>query len=151
MKVKKYDLILGFLILVNLFLCLYLVLSHQSNYLCLPGSSCSYVQDSIYSTLFGIKLSLFGVACFALLFIAFLIARFKRKLYWIFFVPSIVGAGLSLYFMYLQLFVLGKVCTDCFLIDGIMIFMFIIVIFELIEFRKEIKSSEKFVEAKLYK
>ena len=144
MKLNKYDIILGLLIIFEIILSAYIGFSSQQNsFLCNVGSSCDTVQNSIYGTLFGIKLAWFGVACFSILFILFLIARVNKKLYWMFFLASIIGAGMAVYFIALQVFVLKQICKECILIDGIAILMLIIVIFEYIDFKKEIVQLEK--------
>ncbi len=149
MKIRKYDLILGFLIILEIVICAYIGLTHGNNYLCTVASNCSYVQNSIYSTLFGMKLAWFGVLCFSILFLLFLIARFNKKSYWMFFAASIIGSGFAIYFILLQAFVLKQFCRECLFIDGIMILMLIIVVFEFVDFRREIaileKSAEKWV------
>lgn len=146
MKFNKYDIILGILILAEIALCIYIGVTGKNNYLCAPGSGCDYVQGSIYGTLFGIKLAWFGVLCFSVLLILFLIARVKKNFYWMFFLASLVGAGLAIYFMSLQAFVLKEFCKNCMVIDGVMFLMFVIVLFEFIDFRKEIRSLEYQVE-----
>ena len=146
MRIKKYDLILGLLIIAEIALCVYIGLSNGNDYICKVGSDCDTVQNSIYGTLFGIKLAWFGVICFLILFILFLIARFDKKKYWMFFLATIIGAGFAIYFISLQVFVLGKLCMDCVIIDGIMILMFIIAIFEFVDFRKEVRQIEKRAE-----
>lgn len=146
MKLRKYDLILGFFIILEIAFCLYLALTHDNDYLCTAGTGCSYVQNSIYGTFFGIKLAWFGAISFSIFFLLFLIARFDRKLYWLFFAASIVGAALAVYFISLQIFVLKQICTDCVIIDTISIFMLFIVILEFLDFRKEISIIEKDVK-----
>lgn len=144
MKLNKYDIILGLLIIFEIVLSAYIGFSSQKDsFLCTIGSSCDTVQNSIYGTLFGIKLAWFGVACFSILFILFLIARVNRKMYWMFFLASAIGALLAIYFIMLQVFVLKQICKECVLIDGVAILMLIIVIFEYLNFRKEIRNMEK--------
>lgn len=155
MQFKKYSLIIGLLILLEIGICLYIGLAPQGdNYLCSKGSDCETVQNSTYSTIFGIKLAWFGVVSFSLLFILFLIARFNQDKYWMFFTASIIGAGFAVYFISLQVFILNKLCKDCIIIDSIMILMFLIIVFEYFAFKKDIIKIEKGlekVEAKLYK
>lgn len=145
MKFNKFDIIIGLLIIAEIALCVYIGFSNADNYFCSAGSECDTVQNSIYGSIFGLKLAWFGAMCFGILFLFFLIARANKNRYWMFFLASIIGAVLAVYFIYLQVFVLGKLCRDCLLIDGIMILMFVIVVFEFIGFKKEIKQ----VEAKL--
>ena len=154
MKIKKIDIVLGSLILLDLILCIYIGITKSNNYLCAPGSGCDFVQNSIYGALFGIRLAWFGVICFSILFILFLISRVNKNMYWMFFISSLIGAGLSLYFIGLQVFVLGKICRDCVIIDGVMILMFFAVIIELIWYKKEIKhviEEVEDIEAKVFK
>jgi uncharacterized membrane protein len=151
MKLNKYDIILGLLIIAEIALCVYIGVSGKNNYFCNIGSDCDSVQNSIYGTLFGIKLAWFGVACFLIFLIIFLIARINKKLYWMFFTSSVIGVALAVYFISLQVFILHKLCKDCILIDSIMIIMFVIVIFEFIDFRKEFKNLEKSAEKAIRK
>jgi uncharacterized membrane protein len=69
MKLNKYDILIGILILSEIALCFYIGISGQNNYFCTVGSDCDSVQNSIYGKLFGIKLAWFGVACFSIFFI----------------------------------------------------------------------------------
>lgn len=142
MKLNKFDIIIGLLIIAEIALCVYIGFSNEDNYFCSVGSDCDAVQNSIYGTFLGVKLAWFGVICFSILLLLFLIARVNKNYYWIFFLASIIGTGLAVYFILLQVFILGKLCRDCVIIDGIMILMFIIVVFEFIDFRKEIKDIE---------
>jgi len=143
MKLNKYDIILGLLIIFEIALCAYVGLSSQNDFLCTIGSSCDGVQNSIYGTLLGIKLAWFGVACFSILLILFLIARVNKKMYWMFFLASIIGALLAVYFIALQVFVLKQICMECVVIDGMAILMLVIVIFEYLDFKKEIVQLER--------
>jgi uncharacterized membrane protein len=143
MKLNRYDIILGLLIIAEIALCIYIGISGKNNYFCSVGSDCNTVQNSIYGTLFGIKLAWFGVFCFSIFLVLFFIARLNKRFYWIFLIASVIGAALAIYFISLQVFILNKLCKDCILIDGIMILMFVIIIFEFIDFKKEIRSLEK--------
>lgn len=152
MKINKYDIILAILIIANIVLCIYvgISISKDQNF-CTTGSTCNDVRSSIYGTLFGLKLVWFGVICFSILLILFLIARFNKKLYWMFFLASILGAGFAIYFISLQLFVLKKICIDCVITDAIAILTLIIVIFEYLDFKKDIKKIEKEVVSEIKK
>ncbi|MEK6850480.1 MAG: vitamin K epoxide reductase family protein [Nanoarchaeota archaeon] len=146
MKLNKYDIILGLLIIAEIALCIYIGISGNNNYFCTQGSECDSVQNSIYGTLFGIKLAWFGVICFSILFILFLIARVNKKMYWMFFTSSVLGMAFAVYFISLQIFILQKLCKDCLIIDSIMVLMFVIVVFEFIDFRKEVREIEQRAE-----
>ena len=149
MKLNKYDIILGILILAEIVLCLYIALVAKSGtdpLLCKPGSGCENVQNSIYGTFFGIKLAWFGVIAFCIFLLLFLIARVNKNLYWMFFTASIIGAAFAICFISLQAIVLKQYCRDCMIIDSIMVLLLIIIVFEFIDFRKEITSLEKTAE-----
>jgi len=150
MRIKKFDIILGFLILAEIALSIYIGISANGNTaFCSIGTDCEAVQNSIYGTIFGIKLAWFGVLCFSILFILFLIARIRKKLYWMFGAASLIGAVFAVYFIGLQLFILKKFCNNCIIIDSIMILMFIIMVFEYLDFKKEIKHIERTIEKTL--
>jgi len=142
MKISKYDIILGALIIAEIALSAYIGLSGGNDYFCKAGSDCDSVQNSIYGNLFGIKLAWFGVICFSILLVLFLIVRINKKLYWMFFAASLIGAVFAVYFISLQVFILEKFCRDCIIIDSVMLLMFLIVIFEFVDFKKEIRELE---------
>ena len=117
MKVNK--IVLGFLFalaLIGFVDALFLTVTHYLNVI--PPCSirgCEVVTTSIYSTIAGIPIALFG-AVYYLVVLALLVAYVdKRKDLFL----SIVGfitllAGLvTLYLIYLQLFVLHAICIYC--------------------------------------
>ena len=150
MKLNKYDIILGILILFNIGLSIYsgLTINYNDN-VCTDKGSCDTVKTSIYSSILGIKVVWIGVACFSILFLLFLIARFNKKLYWMFFTASIIGAIGAFYFLFLQIFVLKKICLMCFITDIIAVIMLVIIVFEYLDFKKEIKKIEKEVVSEI--
>ncbi len=117
MKVNK--IVLGFLFalaLIGFVDAVFLTVTHYLNVI--PPCSihgCEVVTTSIYSTIAGIPIALFG-AVYYLVILALLVAYVdKRKDLFL----SIIGfitllAGLvSLYLIYLQLFVLHAICIYC--------------------------------------
>ncbi len=76
---------------------------------------CNTVAKSAYSKVWGIPLAVYGVAFYGLLFVvgALLLSIRTRILYIGALVLSGLGALASLYFLYLQLFVIEAVCIYC--------------------------------------
>ena len=125
---NKWSISLAVLILLALALSTYSYLETSSNStICLLGSTCDIVKNSTYGNIFGISVSLFGVFSFVFFFFLFLFRHkhhlIKKSLAF----ASIIGAVFSLYFIYLQLFVLKAICTTCITIDGLMLLIFVLV------------------------
>lgn len=96
---------------------------------CIIGKDCSIVQSSEYNSILGIKLSTFGLISFIFLFLLYTLAYMKKHYYKPFLVAASFGAILSLYFIYLQIFILKQICANCFIIDVTMIIIYIISFF----------------------
>lgn len=80
-------------------------------------SDCGKVLRSSYSVMFGIPLAVAGVLQYSLLLIVLiLIIIYRKKIftYWIIF-QSILGAILSLYFIFIQFVILNSICIYCIL------------------------------------
>jgi uncharacterized membrane protein len=110
------------LIAINLLLSIYLIFSQnsQDSGICLTGESCSAVYQSEYAELFGIKLSHLGVLSFALLLIVYFLVDKKQLKYIHFLILTSIGSLLALYFIYLQVFVIEAICSNCLIIEVIM-------------------------------
>ncbi len=78
-------------------------------------SGCNQVAQSTYSHFLGLPLALYGVGFYAVLFViaAVLFVVPMRALYRAAIVLSLVAAALSLYFVYLQFFVIKALCVYC--------------------------------------
>lgn len=78
-------------------------------------SGCNQVAQSTYSHLFGLPLALYGVGFYAVLFViaAVLFASPIRFLYRSAIALGVVGLALSLYFVFLQFFVIKALCIYC--------------------------------------
>src|SRR5437762_3168146 len=85
---------------------------HQET-VCVFGSGCNEVQHSIYSTILGIKVSVFGFISFILLAILYVLAHTKTIKPIVFVSVAKLGAFFSLYFLIIQFFVLKKICSTC--------------------------------------
>ena len=78
-------------------------------------SGCNTVASSQYSLLFGIPLAQYGVLFYSILFVlsALELAIFDRLLRRIIQGVSLVGVVASLYFTFVQAFVIGAFCIYC--------------------------------------
>jgi uncharacterized membrane protein len=84
---------------------------------CPLGGSCDLVNNSVFSEIFGIPVSAFGILSFAFFLVVSLAAWHKmveEKMAWM---AMAIVSGLSLlgalYFVYLMVFVLEAICTWC--------------------------------------
>mgnify|MGYP001612325207 CR=1 FL=1 len=82
---------------------------------CAIFEGCDKVAQSPYSTMFGVPVALFGVFYYlAVFYIAIFVFEFRRfKILKILFPLTIAGFLASLYFLYLQIFVIEAICTYC--------------------------------------
>lgn len=128
---NKLERITWFIIMIDVLISIYLVYSSytQTAY-CLFDGDCNSVQNSIYGTIFGIKLSWFGLFSFLTLLVVFIIEKKKptARMRNVFFTLTIVGSIFAAYFILIQLFVLKQICTFCIVIDSIMILILILTI-----------------------
>lgn len=76
---------------------------------------CNTVAQSEYSRVFGIPLALYGVGFYGFIFVlgAFLLTNNVRRFYLGAVALSGAGVVASLYFLYLQLFVIKATCIYC--------------------------------------
>lgn len=129
--------LLFILIFLEVFLSIYMV--YEGNIggaLCITGEGCKNVQNSIYGQIFGIKLTELAIIAFVALLVVYYLVYFRKIHYNFFFASTILGAGLSAYFIYLQLFVLKQICSNCMIVDGVMIIIFLVAGYEFIELKK---------------
>ena len=79
-------------------------------------SGCNIVAGSQYARIFGIPLAEFGVVFYGALFIlaALELVLFNRLVRRMLQVVALVGILASLYFTFLQIFIIGAVCIYCF-------------------------------------
>ena len=94
----------------------------QQTAFCVFGTSCNDVQKSVYGSLFNIPVSDLGLIAFSILFMIYLFT-YKHKPSKSFITLTIIGALSSFYFLFIQFFILKKVCSTCLVID---LFMLII-------------------------
>lgn len=84
-----------------------------------PFEGCKLALASSYSSLLGIPLTALGFVFFV---VAFFLWFFPKK--WLFF-WSALGLGASLYFLYLQMLVLGKMCIMCMAVEFLVFLLFL--------------------------
>lgn len=76
---------------------------------------CGKVLTSQYSIIFGVPLALVGIVHYSVIFALILFSLFDRNKVWIYllFMQTSIGLIASIYFMYLQLGVIGAICLYC--------------------------------------
>ncbi len=84
-----------------------------------PYQGCRLAQGSPYAHILGVSLSVVGLVFF---FVALVLCGFWRRglFYW-----SSLGLGASIYFFYLQRWVLGKMCLVCVAVEVLVFFLFL--------------------------
>ena len=106
------------IIISILFSSLIFYFSLKGKTFCTFGDSCGNVQNSDYGTLFGMPVSLFGTFSFSLLLLLYLVSL-KTPSFEVYFVfSSIIGSLFSLYFIFIQFFLLHAFCSSCLIVDG---------------------------------
>lgn len=82
---------------------------------CVLGTGCDTVSNSPYSLLFGIPLAAYGVAFYVTVGIIALIYLDTKKMFWgrVLFLATTAGFLMSVYFIYVQKFLIGAFCVYC--------------------------------------
>lgn len=116
------------LILVELLVASYIAygdLTHTEG-VCLTGASCGIVQGSEYGSLFGLKVSYFGLISFIFLLGIWYATHTKKidRKYFVY--TTFLGSIFAIYFISIQFLVLKTVCFNCMILDTIMILITII-------------------------
>lgn len=101
--------------------------------ICNPGEGCEVVQNSPYSETFGIKNSHFGVLIFTSLIFLIIsqIQKPRENKKFVIYFSIIIGSLISLYFFYLQQFVLNAYCKYCLLVDFSLVLALIVILPEI--------------------
>ena len=81
---------------------------------CTTGG-CETVTNSVYSTVGGVPLALFGALAYLSVFVLIILFWYEKKalFYKMFLGIEAIGFTVSLYLVYLQLFVLHAICQYC--------------------------------------
>ena len=138
MHTIKVDTLIFALIILNILLAGYLTYANKvgsEEGICLikgtdSKTDCSDVQNSVYGSFLGIKVSYLGLFAFLVLFLIFLYTRlgkkYKKETKILFLVISLFGALIAVYFLIIQFFFLKTLCLICVIIDVSTILIFIL-------------------------
>ncbi len=85
--------------------------------ICIIGTACDTVQSSVYGKFMGESVAKLGLVAFVIYFMMFF-WFYKSKVY---IIPTILGAAVALYFLYVQFFVLHQLCSNCIIIEVAML------------------------------
>jgi len=134
MNMKPSQIYLSMLIILALIATTYIAYTaSQGTEVCILGSDCKSVQNSEYGSFLGVKVSVWGMIAFTLLFILYGWAHSSYKRYRIYISVALFGALISLIFITIQAFVLKQWCSSCIVVDMLML---IIAFISYIEFKK---------------
>ena len=115
----------------------YLTWAHYANatVLCIGSNGCEIVQQSVYSTVAGTPVALFGligyVVIAGLLVVEENRALFSSAIPLLIFGLTLIGAAYSIYLTYLELFVIFAICQYCVTSAIIMVILFTIAIYRM--------------------
>lgn len=95
---------------------------------------CGKVLTSSYSIMFGIPLAVLGLIHYSLLTLLIISSFFSQKKLFRYFIvlQTIIGAFASLYFMYIQIGIIGSICLYCTL-SAIISFIILIIAYRLLK------------------
>lgn len=119
------------LIIASVIMCGYLVLTSapQDTTLCVTGG-CDTVKNSEYGQIAGIPLAHLGLTSFLFLLLVFLLDYKKIIPKFLFLKICLVGSALAIYFIYIQIYVLKAICSNCMFVDISMLIITGIAIFD---------------------
>jgi uncharacterized membrane protein len=107
----------------------YLTIQHyrDASVVCLLINTCDLVLQSSYATVGPVPVSLLGVVYYLAIFLLSLISLVKKseKLFFIAALLAIAGFLASLWFLYIQLFIIQALCSYCLFsaLDSIILFI----------------------------
>lgn len=125
-KTAIFFLILSFLGLID---AVYLTITHyqDASVVCLLINTCDLVLQSSYATIGSVPVSLLGVVYYLGIFILSLISFVKKdeKLFFLVALLTTFGFLASLWFLYIQLFIIHSLCFYCLFsaFDSIILFI----------------------------
>lgn len=125
-KIAIIFLVLSFLGLID---AAYLTITHyrDASVVCLVINTCDLVLQSSYATIGSVPVSLFGVVYYLGIFILSLVSFVKKdeKLFFLAALLTIFGFLASLWFLYIQLFIIHSLCFYCLFsaFDSIVLFV----------------------------
>lgn len=80
---------------------------------CITGKECDIVNNSIYSRIIGIPVSVIGLAGYILILAVSFYSFTKRKKWNLLFYITVIGASFSLYLTYVEIFKIKAICSFC--------------------------------------
>lgn len=95
---------------------------------CITGKECDLVNNSIYSRIFGIPVSVIGLAGYILILIVSFYSFTKRKKWNLLYYFTVIGTSFSLYLTYVEVFKIKAICSFCVASLIIILTIFIILI-----------------------
>jgi len=95
---------------------------------CITGKECDLVNNSIYSRIFGIPVSVIGLAGYILILIVSFYSFTKRKKWNLLYYFTVIGTSFSLYLTYVEVFKINAICSFCIASLIIILAIFIILI-----------------------
>lgn len=111
----------------------------DSSVVCLIVEGCDLVLTSKYSSILGIPVAFFGTLYYLIIFSVsfFCLKRKKENIFKYLSFFTTIGLVVSLWFVYLQLFVIKSICSYCMVSAFISASLFIFGVIFLINFRKK--------------
>jgi uncharacterized membrane protein len=95
---------------------------------CITGKECDLVNNSIYSRIFGIPVSVIGLAGYILILIVSFYSFTKRKKWNLLYYFTVIGTSFSLYLTYVEVFKINAICSFCIASLIIILAIFIVLI-----------------------
>ena len=126
-KIAIVFIILSFLGLAD---AVYLTISHyeDASVVCILINTCDSVLQSSYATVGSVPVSLLGVVYYFGILVLSLVslAKTDEKLFFLAALLTIFGLLASLWFLYIQIFLIGSFCSYCLFsaLDSILLFIF---------------------------
>ncbi len=96
---------------------------------CLTGSECDVVNNSAYSRIFEIPVSVVGILGYALILTSSFLSTSKQRKWYSLFILTTVGVAFSLYLTYMEIFQINAICGLCIVSLIIMLSIFTAILF----------------------
>ena len=80
---------------------------------CVTGKDCDIVNNSVYSRIFGVPVSVIGLLGYILILAVSFYSFTKRKRWNLLFYIAVIGASFSLYLTYVEIFKIKAICSFC--------------------------------------
>lgn len=129
--VAKLPLLAAVVAIVGIIDAVYLTIHHLTGEIvpCEATGGCETVLTSSYAEIGGIPIAAFGAIAYFIAFSLAILAAFgNRKLWFLFGIQVSLMATVSLYLVYLQIFVIKAICQYCMVSAAVCFTLFIIAI-----------------------